>query len=161
MVLEGSLPCSQESYPEPNQSSTCVPFQIIRPSPRLVRHFIPYKLLWWVVSPPTNSQDGEPLCWLSTTAHSMYSQPSSISGGHLLHPQPQNEPCHGDRNPLDKEWFMTTIQKAFLLGICQLYQTHESSLSIYCRRRSLVDGWLLPPVVSYLTFAYCSTGSRL
>ena len=27
--------------------------------------------------------------------------------------------------------------------------------------RSLVDGWLLPPVVSYFTFAYCSTGSRL
>jgi len=41
----------------------------------------------------------------------MYSQLSSISGGHLLHPQPQNEPCHGDKDPLDKEWFMTIKQK--------------------------------------------------
>jgi hypothetical protein len=30
-----------------------------------------------------------------------YSQLPSISGGRLLHPQPEDAPCHGDRDPLN------------------------------------------------------------
>jgi len=35
--------------------------------------------------------------WLSTTAFSVYSQLPSMPEGHLLHPQPADAPCHGDK----------------------------------------------------------------
>jgi hypothetical protein len=38
-------------------------------------------------------------CRLSATAYSVYSQPPSIYGGRLLHPQPEDAPCHGDKGP--------------------------------------------------------------
>jgi hypothetical protein len=31
----------------------------------------------------------------------IYSQLPSISGGRLLHPQPEDSPCYGDRHPLN------------------------------------------------------------
>jgi len=34
-------------------------------------------------------------------AHSIYPQLTSMSGGCLLHPQPEDAPCHGDRDPLN------------------------------------------------------------
>jgi hypothetical protein len=36
-------------------------------------------------------------CRLSATACSVYSQLLSISGGRLLHPQPEDAPCRGDK----------------------------------------------------------------
>jgi hypothetical protein len=36
-------------------------------------------------------------CRLSASAFSIYSQPPSISGGRLLHPQPEDAPCRGDK----------------------------------------------------------------
>jgi hypothetical protein len=40
---------------------------------------------------------GPPLVGLSATAYSIYSQLPSICGGHLLHPQPEDAPCLGDK----------------------------------------------------------------
>jgi hypothetical protein len=42
-------------------------------------------------------------CQLCVTAYSVTSQVSYISGGHLLHPQPEDVPWHGDRNPHNME----------------------------------------------------------
>jgi hypothetical protein len=39
------------------------------------------------------------LCRLSASANSIHSQLPSISGGHLLHPQPGDAPCRGDKGP--------------------------------------------------------------
>jgi len=39
-------------------------------------------------------------CRLSATAYSVYSHLPSISGGSLLHPQHEDAPCRGDRDPL-------------------------------------------------------------
>jgi hypothetical protein len=36
-------------------------------------------------------------CRLSATAYSIYSQLPSISGGRLLHPQPEDAPRRGDK----------------------------------------------------------------
>jgi hypothetical protein len=38
-------------------------------------------------------------CWLSSAAYSIYSQLPSISRGRLLHPQPEDAPCHSDKGP--------------------------------------------------------------
>lgn len=38
-------------------------------------------------------------CHLFAIAYSAYSQLPSISGGHILYPQPQDAPCCGDRDP--------------------------------------------------------------
>jgi hypothetical protein len=35
----------------------------------------------------------------STTAHSVYFQTPAVSGGRLLHPQPEDTPCRGDKEP--------------------------------------------------------------
>jgi hypothetical protein len=40
---------------------------------------------------------------LSATVYSIYSQLPSISGGCLLHPQPEDVPCRGDKGP----WLQT------------------------------------------------------
>jgi hypothetical protein len=37
---------------------------------------------------------------LSPTAYSVYSQLPSISGGRLLHSQPEDVPCRGDKGPI-------------------------------------------------------------
>jgi hypothetical protein len=53
-------------------------------------------------------------CRLSAIAYSMNSQLLSISGGHLLHPQPDDAPCRGERNR--KFWFSEkyATQKKYL-----------------------------------------------
>jgi hypothetical protein len=38
-------------------------------------------------------------CQLSMTAYEIYSQLPSISGGHSLHPQPEDAPCRGNKWP--------------------------------------------------------------
>jgi hypothetical protein len=38
-------------------------------------------------------------CRLSATAYSIYSQLPSIPGGCVLHPQPEDAPCRGDKGP--------------------------------------------------------------
>jgi hypothetical protein len=38
-------------------------------------------------------------CRLPATYYSIYSQLSSISGGRLLHPQPEDTPCSGNKRP--------------------------------------------------------------
>ena len=39
-------------------------------------------------------------CQLFMTAYWIYLQLPSVSESHLLHPQPEDVPCHGDRDPL-------------------------------------------------------------
>jgi hypothetical protein len=71
-------------------------FQIIHPSLRPCETFCNMLvfLQWGVVSPQSNPQAQEPpLSRLSVTAHSIYSQLPSISGGLLLHPQPKDVSC--------------------------------------------------------------------
>jgi hypothetical protein len=52
-----------------------------------------------VVSPrPTPKLEDDP-CQLSATAYSIYSQLPSISGGQLVHPQPEDAPCRDDKGP--------------------------------------------------------------
>jgi len=41
------------------------------------------------------------------TAYSIYSQPLSISGGHIFQPQPKVAPCPGDRD-LEDLWMSLT-----------------------------------------------------
>jgi hypothetical protein len=56
--------------------------------------------LRWVVSPhaqPTNLRTAP--CRISATAYSIYSQLPSTSGDLLLHLQPENAPCRGDKGP--------------------------------------------------------------
>jgi hypothetical protein len=38
------------------------------------------------------------------TAYYTYSQLPSISGGFVLHPQPEDMPCHGDTDPHNMEF---------------------------------------------------------
>jgi hypothetical protein len=40
-------------------------------------------------------------CRLSATACSIYSQLPSKTGGRLLHPQPEDAPCRGEKDPLN------------------------------------------------------------
>jgi hypothetical protein len=94
MELEGSLQCSQEPAtgpcPEPD-----------RPVPRL---FITFRnrLIFYgeeLLAPRiTPSLEDHP-CRLSATAYSVYSQLPSISVGRVLHPQPEDAPCRGDKWP--------------------------------------------------------------
>jgi hypothetical protein len=37
------------------------------------------------------------------TVYSIYSQLPSISGDYLLHPEPEDMPCHSDRDQLNDE----------------------------------------------------------
>jgi hypothetical protein len=58
------------------------------------------------------------------TNNSMYSQMPSISGGHLLQPQPEETPSCGDRDPHNKVTFhnlhhMYIIICAYLLADTQ------------------------------------------
>jgi hypothetical protein len=57
------------------------------------------------------------LCWLSTTAYSIYLQLPSISGGHLLHLQPEDAPCHGDKGPTKHgiHYTVHTILRRYIL----------------------------------------------
>jgi len=47
---------------------------------------------------PTPNLEDHPLS-TATNAYSMYSQLPYMFGGSLLHPQPHDAPCHGDRDP--------------------------------------------------------------
>jgi hypothetical protein len=55
----------------------------------------------WLSFQPPNCKTVR--CLLSATAYSIYSQLPSISGG--LHPQPEDTPCYGDRDPLNMVYF--------------------------------------------------------
>jgi hypothetical protein len=52
-----------------------------------------------VASPPQLPSWRITPCRLSTTAYTLYSKLPSISGGLLLHPQPEDTPCRGDKGP--------------------------------------------------------------
>jgi hypothetical protein len=52
--------------------------------------------------PPPPSWRTTPF-WLSPTAYSIYLQLPSISGGHLLHLQPEDAPCRGDKEAMLKK----------------------------------------------------------
>jgi hypothetical protein len=56
--------------------------------------------------PKSPSWRTTPSC-LSVTAYSVYSQLLFISGARLLHPQPEDMPCHGDMGPI-QQWNMST-----------------------------------------------------
>jgi hypothetical protein len=43
-----------------------------------------------------------PISKLSATAYSIYSQLPSIPGGRLLHPQPKDASCNGDKGPIQQ-----------------------------------------------------------
>jgi hypothetical protein len=84
----GSLPYSKETttcpYPEPDQSCS---------RPRLFHAHFPRLTSWkssWRTTP----------CRLSATAYSIHSQLPTISGATLLHPQPEDAPCCGNRDRL-------------------------------------------------------------
>jgi hypothetical protein len=64
-----------------------------------VKHFVTSCLLWWDVVSPLSNPDagGSPL--VGCLQLLIYSQLPSISGGYLLHPQPNDAPCPGDRDP--------------------------------------------------------------
>jgi hypothetical protein len=72
---------------------------------RFVRHFFggedllaPFQHPSWKTIP----------CRLPATAYSIYSQPPSISGGRLHHPQPEDPPCRRDRGPHNVVFFNRT-----------------------------------------------------
>jgi hypothetical protein len=94
MEPEGSLPCSQGPYPEAY-------IQGIRPGPRLLVVFR-NKLIFYgeeLLAPPQPPSWRTTPCRLSATAYSIYSQLPTIPGGRLLHPQPEDAPCRGDKGP--------------------------------------------------------------
>jgi hypothetical protein len=62
---------------------------------------------------PTPSWRTTP-CRLSATAYSIYLQLPSISGGRLLHPQPEDAPCRGDKGPTHKFLERLIIGQEFL-----------------------------------------------
>jgi hypothetical protein len=65
-------------------------------------------------------------CLLSATSYSIYSQLPSISVGFLLHPQPEDTPCRGDKRP-HLIWLHLVIFSILLSASC-LYM---SSLSLF------------------------------
>jgi hypothetical protein len=73
--------------------------QGIRPGPRLLVYFR-NRLIFYgeeLLAPrPTRRTTA---CRLSATAYSIYSQLPFISGGRLLHPQPEDALCHGEKDP--------------------------------------------------------------
>jgi hypothetical protein len=74
--------------------------QRISPCPRLLVNFR-NKLIFLRrgVSPTPNPQAGGPPLVGCPTAYLIYSQLPFISGGRLLHPQPEGAPCRGDKGP--------------------------------------------------------------
>jgi hypothetical protein len=52
-------------------------------------------------------------CRLSATAYSIYLQLPSISGGHLLHLQPEDTPCHSDKGPT--QYGMVIVHSCLLM----------------------------------------------
>jgi hypothetical protein len=100
MEHEGSIPCSQQpstcTYPEQILSKKSIP----RTSATLRNKIIFYgeELL---APRPTPSWRPTP-CRLPATAYSVYLQLPSISGGHLLYPQPEDAPCRGENGPTER-----------------------------------------------------------
>jgi len=96
MEPESSLPCSQKAI----GLHLSQPCQRINPGPRNfetfcnILHFYSEGLL---TPCPMPKLENCPL--LFATACSVYLQLPSISEGLLLHPQPEDVPCHGDRDP--------------------------------------------------------------
>jgi hypothetical protein len=63
-------------------------------------------------------------------AYSLYSQVLSISGGHVLHLQPEDLPCCGDRDPHNM------VPKSFYINeeLCNLYASQNIIRVIKLRR---------------------------
>jgi hypothetical protein len=111
MEPEGSLPCSQEPstgpYSEPDQPNPYIHFLSLRSLSKVsvqVRGFLNTfvtRLFFYgeeLLAPhPTPKLDDHPLS--TANAYSIYSQLPSIPRGRLLHPQPQDAPCRGDKGP--------------------------------------------------------------
>jgi hypothetical protein len=99
MEPDGSLPCSQKLTTGPYPIH--FPFQRIRsissPCVTFDNKISFYGEEMLAHSPKLKLQDF-PLSTIAT-AYSTYSQPPSILGGSLLHPQPEDASRCGDRNP--------------------------------------------------------------
>jgi hypothetical protein len=68
-------------------------------------------------------------CWPSTTAYTLYSQLLSVSGDYLLHPQPEDAPCYGDKGPTYKLLFPQEVEMAhFKENRDNLLKTYENML---------------------------------
>jgi hypothetical protein len=122
-----SQEASTSPYPEPDQSNSHHPIlslyhftsnipgtkphvhflslgsfiQGISPGPRLLVVFR-NKLIFYgerLLAPRPTPKLGTTPCRLSATAYSTYSQLPSKTGGNLLHPQPEDAPCRGDKGP--------------------------------------------------------------
>jgi hypothetical protein len=90
-----NIPCSKSHIHTPSPLS----FQSIRPNPRSYVTFR-NKLFYYgeeLLAPRSTPRlEDHPLSVVAT-AHSIYWQLPSIPGGCLLHPQPENAPCSGER----------------------------------------------------------------
>jgi hypothetical protein len=88
-----------------SSSSTCVLHALFISQIRdHLWHFATKLFLRWVVCPTPNPPSWRiTRCRLSVTAYSIYSQLPSIPGGRLLHPQPEDAPCRGDKGPTQSE----------------------------------------------------------
>jgi hypothetical protein len=51
-------------------------------------------------------------CQPNITAFSVFSWLPSISGGHLLHIQPEDVPCHDESNPLNMASLLTITEES-------------------------------------------------
>jgi hypothetical protein len=80
-------------------------FSIVYKNPRLLVVFR-NKLIFYgkeLLTPrPTPTLEDHP-CRLSANAYSIFSQFISIPGERLLHPQPEDAPCRGDKGSTWKE----------------------------------------------------------
>jgi hypothetical protein len=78
-----------------------------------------------VFSYPSNSKAGGPPLVVFSTAYSIYSQLPPYSGGLLLHPQPEDAPCRGDKGPkynffLPKIFFLNSLCSFNDVGFCHM-----------------------------------------
>jgi hypothetical protein len=76
-------------------------------------------------------------CRLSATAYSVYLQLRSISGCRLLHPQPVDAPCRGDKVPLNMA--RTGLYVTKLLGIYHVQCSYFLLYSIVASVNTVVN----------------------
>jgi hypothetical protein len=92
---------------------------------------------WHLAQPP--SWTTAP-CRLSMIAYSMYSQPPSISRS-CLHPQPEDGPCCGDRDPLKQN--VTVFRAAPSELSDKKYRDSTSSDRYYEQEETTTRGWMI------------------
>jgi hypothetical protein len=89
-----------------------VAMQGIRPGPRPLLN-VRNKLIFYgeeLLAPRQTPKLEDHPCRLSATTYSIYSQLPSITGGRVLHPQPEDAPCRGDKGPT-----LTSLNDCLLL----------------------------------------------